>query len=197
MWKHVQLSRSVPEILSHVAGTLSKQPTTKQSDRQIGKKLDVVPVSRFTQFPKWKSLPCKRDRQWTNTTDDIDLYVAHMDQKLKNRLVHHTTQSLPNHGWNFSVSWRNSAFWEPPNNKPYSRGREQLFGSVWARCPLHRGFDPPLGKFSGIGDFSLRVNMGSNSIPPNTPSDESINRGIVCAHMHFITRTQKILMFMS
>ena len=26
--------------------------------------------------------------------------------------------------------------------------------------------------------------MSSNSIPPKTPSDESINR--VCAHMHFI-----------
>ena len=39
--------------------------------------------------------------------------------------------------------------------------------------------------------------MGSNSIPPKTPSDESINPGLVCAHMHFITRTQKILTFMS
>ena len=51
--------------------------------------------------------------------------------------------------------------------------------------------------FSGRGDFSIGVNMGSNSIPPKTPSDESINRGLVCAHMHFIARTQKILMFMS
>ena len=48
------------------------------------------------------------------------------------------------------------------------------------------------------GDFSLGVNMGSNSIPPKTLSDESINRGLVCAHMHdFIARTQKILTFMS
>ena len=39
--------------------------------------------------------------------------------------------------------------------------------------------------------------MGSNSIPPKTLSDESINRGIVCAHIHFIARTQKILTFMS
>ena len=60
-----------------------------------------------------------------------------------------------------------------------------------------RGFDPPLGTFSGRGDFSLGVNMGSNSIPPKTPSDESINRGLVCAHMHFIAWTQKILTFMS
>ena len=35
--------------------------------------------------------------------------------------------------------------------------------------------------------------MGSNSIPPKTLSDESINRGLVCAHMHIIARTQKIL----
>ena len=39
--------------------------------------------------------------------------------------------------------------------------------------------------------------MGSNSIPPKTLSDESINRGLICAHMHFITRTQKILTFTS
>ena len=74
---------------------------------------------------------------------------------------------------------------------------------VFGWCKRHskpitrRGFDPPLGKFSGRGDFSLGVNMGSNSIPPKTLSDESINRGLVCAHMHFIARTQKILTFMS
>ena len=39
--------------------------------------------------------------------------------------------------------------------------------------------------------------MGSNPIPKKTLSDESINRGLVCAHMHFIARTQKILTFMS
>ena len=27
--------------------------------------------------------------------------------------------------------------------------------------------------------------MGSNSIPQKTLSGESINRGLVCAHMHF------------
>ena len=32
---------------------------------------------------------------------------------------------------------------------------------------------------------------------PQTLSDESINRGLVCAHMHFIAQTQKILTFMS
>ena len=71
-------------------------------------------------------------------------------------------------------------------------GWNSSVGSAWAR-----GFDPPLGTFTSRGDFSLGVNMGSNSIPQKTPSDESINRGLVCAHMHFIARTQKILMFMS
>ena len=75
--------------------------------------------------------------------------------------------------------------------------RNSSVGSAWARCPQRRGFDAPLGTFSGRGDFSLGVSMGSNSIPSKTPSDESINRGLVCAHMHFIARTQKILTFMS
>ena len=76
-------------------------------------------------------------------------------------------------------------------------GRNSSVGSAWARCPQRQGFDIPLGTFSGRGDFSLGVNMGSNSIPPKTLSDESINRGLVCAHMHYIARTQKILTFMS
>ena len=37
--------------------------------------------------------------------------------------------------------------------------------------------------------------MGSKSLPPKTLSDESINRGLVYAHIHFIARTQKILTF--
>ena len=51
--------------------------------------------------------------------------------------------------------------------------------------------------FSGRGDFSLGVSMGSDSIPQKTILDESINRDLLCAHMHSITRTQKILTFMS
>ena len=39
--------------------------------------------------------------------------------------------------------------------------------------------------------------MGSDSIPLKTLSDESINRGLVCAHMHSTARSQKILTFMS
>ena len=52
------------------------------------------------------------------------------------------------------------------------------------------------GNFPVEGIFPLS-NMGSNSIPPKALSDESINRGLVCAHMHFIARTQKILTLMS
>ena len=96
----------------------------------------------------------------------------------------------------------------PPLSSPYLHqemaavnqstwSRNSSVGSAWARCPQRRGFDPPLGTFSVEGIFPLGVNMGSNSIPPKTPSDESINRGLVCAYMHFIARTQKILRFMS
>ena len=31
--------------------------------------------------------------------------------------------------------------------------------------------------------------MGSDSIPQKTLSHESINRGLVCAHMHFVAQT--------
>ena len=47
-----------------------------------------------------------------------------------------------------------------------SGGRNSSVGSAWAHCPQCRGFYPPLGTFSGRGDISLGVNMGSNSIPP-------------------------------
>ena len=82
------------------------------------------------------------------------------------------------------------------------RGRreEQVVGSVLGLmfC-FARGFDPPMGRifFPGRADFSLGVNMGSGSIPPKTLSDESINRGLICAHMHSIARTREILTFIS
>ena len=41
--------------------------------------------------------------------------------------------------------------------------------------------------FSGRGDFSLGINIGSVSKAP----DETINQGLVCAHMHSHARTQK------
>ena len=86
---------------------------------------------------------------------------------------------------------------EHPSTDHLGVPKNSSVGSAWACCPQRRGFDPPLGTFSGRGDFSLGVNMGSNSIPPKTPSDESINRGLVYAHMHSIARTQKMLTFMS
>ena len=39
--------------------------------------------------------------------------------------------------------------------------------------------------------------MGSDSIPQKTLLDLSINRGLVCAHMHSIAQTPKILASMS
>ena len=38
-----------------------------------------------------------------------------------------------------------------------SGGRNSSVGSAWARCPQHRGFDPPLGTFSVEGIFSLEL----------------------------------------
>ena len=67
-------------------------------------------------------------------------------------------------GWGGGLSPITFAIWGP----------EWLVGSVWARCPQRCGFDSRLGKFSGRGDFPLGVNVGSNSIPPETLSDESI-----------------------
>ena len=46
---------------------------------------------------------------------------------------------------------------------------------------------------SGGEDFPFGVNIGSDAIPHK----ESVNRGLVCAHVHSISRTQKILTFMS
>ena len=40
------------------------------------------------------------------------------------------------------------------------------------------------GLFSSRGDFPHGVNMSSDSIPPKTRLDESINLGLICPHMH-------------
>ena len=46
-------------------------------------------------------------------------------------------------------------------------------------------FSPPLRRiFSSRGDFSLGVNIDSDSIPQNLLG-ESINQGLVYAHMHY------------
>ena len=60
----------------------------------------------------------------------------------------------------------------------------------WAR---HCGFNPPKRRiFPEEVIFPLRpgVNMGCDSILPKL-SDESINRGLVCGHMHSKAQTQK------
>ena len=53
------------------------------------------------------------------------------------------------------------------------------------------------GNFPVEGIFPLELTWVQTPFPPKALSDESINRGLVCAHMHFIARTQKILTFMS
>ena len=46
-----------------------------------------------------------------------------------------------------------------------------------------RGFDPPLKRlFFGRGDFSLGVNMGSDSIPQNSFGREYKPRSSLCTH---------------
>ena len=53
------------------------------------------------------------------------------------------------------------------------------------------------GNFPVEGIFPLELTWVQTPFPKKTLSDESINRGHVCAHMHFTARTQKILTFMS
>ena len=120
-------------------------------------------------------------------------FTGHSKERVKAQKIHscHT--------------YRNALQLSPLHNQPSQhfgllhttlRGRNSSVGSAWARCPQSQ-VRSSSGDIFGRGDFSLGVNMGSNSIPPKTASDESINRGLVCAYMHFIARTQKILTFMS
>ena len=58
------------------------------------------------------------------------------------------------------------------------------------------------GNFPVEGIFPLELTCVQTPFPKKkkkkkTLSDESIIRGLVCAHMHFVARTQKILTFMS
>ena len=60
----------------------------------------------------------------------------------------------------------------------------------WVHCPEWCSIAGSILLWaSGRGDFSLRANMGSDSIPQKL-SDEIINRGLVCAYIHSIARTQ-------
>ena len=60
------------------------------------------------------------------------------------------------------------------------------------------GFDPVLKIIFQVEGFFFILELTWVLTPfPLTLSDESIDRGLVCAHMHSIARTQKILTFMS
>ena len=94
-------------------------------------------------------------------------------------------------------------------------GRNSSVGRVLGSlsCLMQRlGFDPPVRRFFPVEEmFSFGDNMGSDPIPPPPPPpppppllpppktlwDGSINRGLVCTHMHSIARTQKIPIFTS
>ena len=69
--------------------------------------------------------------------------------------------------------------------------------TVWG--PAEARLDPSTASVEQWtrGDFSLGANMGSDSIRPKPLPDVSRNRGLVCAHMHSIARTQKIRAIMS
>ena len=51
------------------------------------------------------------------------------------------------------------------------------------------------GHFPVEGIFPLELTWVQTPSPQKTLLDESIKRGLVCAHMHFIARTRKILTF--
>ena len=73
-----------------------------------------------------------------------------------------------------------------------TRGRNSSHGSVLGllSCLMQRrGFDPPVRRtFSSRRDFSHGVKLRSDT---KTLSDESVNQGIVCAHMHSIGRPKR------
>ena len=87
------------------------------------------------------------------------------------------------------VSWQQKAQWLIP---VLGAGITQSV-VCWARCPAWCSVPGSnLLWASGRGDFSVRVNMVSDSIPPKTLLDQSINWGLVYAHKHSIAGTQKI-----
>ena len=63
------------------------------------------------------------------------------------------------------------------------QGPEKLVGSVWAHCPQRRGFDPPLGKFSGREDFFPWSSHGFKlHSPQNSFRWEYKPRSSLCTH---------------
>ena len=75
-----------------------------------------------------------------------------------------------------------------PKPKNFKHSLKASWWCVWLAA-LH---DAALQvQASSRGHFSLGVNIGSDSIPPQL-LDESIKRGLVCAHMHSHAQTQKV-----
>ena len=95
---------------------------------------------------------------------------------------------MPGHFWYQEVCWLVHGKGRTPGVDGASGGRDSSVGSAWARCPQRRRFDPPLGTFSVEGIFPLELTWVQNSIPPKTPSDESINPGS-SLYIHAFHRT--------
>ena len=72
-----------------------------------------------------------------------------------------------------------------------------IIKTMECKCPGMRLFRHCWISTKDKSGWVLYVCVVQTPSPPKTPSDESINRGLVCAHMHFIARTQKILTFVS
>ena len=68
---------------------------------------------------------------------------------------------------------------------PIEWGRNSSVGSAWARCPQRRGFDPPLGKFSGRGDFPLELTWVQTPFP-----QEYKPRSNLCRHAFHRTHSK-------
>ena len=75
---------------------------------------------------------------------------------------------------------------------PMGKGRSSSVGTVLGSlsCMMrHPGFDPPLSLWCR-GFFPLELTWVLTPLP-ETLLDESINRGLVCAHMHSTAQTQR------
>ena len=117
-------------------------------------------------------------------------------------------QTVANRKWaEDQAVWE--ANWDEENENVHRQkwGRNSSLVVCWAWCPAWSSVVGLIllwgGFFSGRGNFPLELTRVLTPhplpLPPPTPSlwDESINRGLVCAHMHSISRPQRIPTFMS
>ena len=85
--------------------------------------------------------------------------------------------------------------------EPRFWGRNSSVGSVLGSlsCLMQRhGFDPPPRRFFFLVEGTFPLELTRVLTPfPQILSDESMNRGLVRAHIHSTRRTQKIPAFMS